>query len=220
MRTPEVKMLITILFFSAILLTACAKKSPEEKVEEPERTSKIDISHYYILEKQEKPVEELSKRNIGSISVVTTLIDNTTESWSFKLLKGETDVLDASKETAPGEPINVAQGVYDIVFPCTKLVFPKIPGVKIESGCITNVVFAIPSRFTVTAKNETHSIRIYDGETGAEIGRSSNEIVKNETVVYDCLPGTYKLALVYTEDNKDDIVFEIEEGETIDIQLE
>ncbi len=220
MRTPEVKMLIIVLFFSVILLTACAKKPPEEKVEEPEKISNIDISCYYTLEKHENPVEELSKRSIGSISVLTTLIDNTTESWTFELLKGERDVFDASRETAPGEHIDVAQGVYDIIFPCTKLVFPKIPGVKIESGCITNVTFNIPSRFTVTAKDETHSIRIYDGKTGAEIGRSSKDIVKNETVVYDCLPGTYRLALVYTEDKKDDIVFEIEEGETIDIELE
>lgn len=211
--------LVIILFF-LIVFSACREKPSKNGTKEPEDPTSSLPSQYIDIAIGETQNEDLSTVNKGGITCVVTLIDNTTESWPFKVLKGESTISGQSEETDDAEFIELDPGSYSVVFPFTNIEFPPIKDVKIEKGYITKVVLNLSSRFTITAMKKDRSIRIFNTNYGKDIGKSSHDFGKYESVVYDCLPGTYKLVYVYTEEKLEDIIFEVNEGETIDIKLE
>jgi hypothetical protein len=195
------------------------EKPSKENTENSGKTSHFPAQFLDIeIEKTEDGY--LSDAQRGGITCVVTLIDNTIESWPFKILKGESTVSGYSEETGINEFLEIDPGIYDIVFPFTEIEFPPIKDVKIKSGYTTRVVMNLPSRFTITAMKKERSTRILSAQSGKDIGKKSHNFKKYRTGVYDCLPGRYKIVYVYTDDKLEDIVFEINEGETIDIKLE
>jgi hypothetical protein len=219
-RSISTRCLVLFITLVLFLFSACVEKPSKEKTED----SKEMTSHFpsQFLDIETKKTEEglLSNEQKGGITCVVTLIDNTIESWPFKIVKGDSTISGYSEETRINEFLEIDPGIYDIVFPFTEIDFPPIREVKIKSGYTTRVVMNLPSRFTITAMKKERSIRIFSAQSGKDIGKKSHSFGKYETGVYDCLPGTYKLVYVYTEEKREDIILEVNEGETVDIKLE